>query len=150
MEAGLEGRKYSFVLDPQYRWESWAAPKDKHGKLDHNAAQSGIDLIEFVNLKLFPYLHGATPRGGEESYKAEGISLIRSLNVHDYGFRYRKLAFIDDAQADELSNVEVQPREPYAGSGVSRHFAVRRKLAKPHARFGGRGGREPFSTPIEL
>ena len=54
---------------------------------------------------------GATPRGGGESYKAEGISLIRSLNVHDLGFKYAKLAFLDDAQADELSNVEVQPRD---------------------------------------
>jgi type I restriction enzyme S subunit len=54
---------------------------------------------------------GATPRGGEESYKAEGISLIRSLNVHDLGFKYAKLAFLDAAQADELSNVEVQPRD---------------------------------------
>lgn len=54
---------------------------------------------------------GATPRGGEESYKAEGISLIRSLNVHDLGFKYAKLAFLDDAQADELSNVEVQSRD---------------------------------------
>lgn len=51
---------------------------------------------------------GATPRGGEEFYKLEGISLIRSLNVYDFGFRYRKLAFIDDTQAYELSNVEVQ------------------------------------------
>jgi len=54
---------------------------------------------------------GATPRGGEESYKSKGISLIRSLNVHDLGFRYPKLAFLDDAQANELSNVEVQPRD---------------------------------------
>ncbi len=54
---------------------------------------------------------GATPRGGEESYKAEGISLIRSLNVHDLGFKYAKLAFLDDSQADELSNVEVMPRD---------------------------------------
>jgi type I restriction enzyme S subunit len=54
---------------------------------------------------------GATPRGGEESYKSEGISLIRSMNVHDYGFKYRKLAFINDDQADELSNVEVQSRD---------------------------------------
>ncbi len=54
---------------------------------------------------------GATPRGGEESYKEEGISLIRSLNVHDMGFRLRKLAFLDDTQADELSNVVVQPRD---------------------------------------
>ena len=44
---------------------------------------------------------GATPRGGEETYKSEGIPLIRSLNVHDYGFKYRKLAYLDDAQAKE-------------------------------------------------
>jgi type I restriction enzyme S subunit len=54
---------------------------------------------------------GATPRGGEESYKAEGISLIRSLNVHDMAFKYAKLAFLDDAQADELSNVAVKSRD---------------------------------------
>ena len=58
MEAGLEGKKYIFVLDPPYRWDSWAAPKDKHGKIDHNTAQTGSDLIDFVNQKLFPYLHG--------------------------------------------------------------------------------------------
>jgi|ERR1019366_4890089 type I restriction enzyme M protein len=44
MEAGLEGRKYSWVLDPPYRWETWASPKDKHGKLDHNAALTGPTL----------------------------------------------------------------------------------------------------------
>ena len=54
---------------------------------------------------------GATPRGGEESYKPQGIPLIRSLNVHDLGFRYPKLAFLDEAQARELSNVEVKPRD---------------------------------------
>lgn len=54
---------------------------------------------------------GATPRGGEESYKFEGISLIRSLNVHDLGFKYSKLAFIDDEQADGLSNVVIQNRD---------------------------------------
>jgi type I restriction enzyme S subunit len=54
---------------------------------------------------------GATPRGGDESYKAEGISLIRSLNVHDDGFRETKLARIDDEQADDLSNVIVEPHD---------------------------------------
>ena len=54
---------------------------------------------------------GATPRGGNESYKAEGISLIRSLNVHNNEFVYKDLAFIDDEQAQALSNVEVQPND---------------------------------------
>ena len=56
-EAELGGKKYSYILDKPYRWESWAAPKDKDGKLDHNRALTGDDLTAFVNGKLFPYLH---------------------------------------------------------------------------------------------
>jgi hypothetical protein len=26
-EAALEGKKYTFILDKPYRWESWAAPR---------------------------------------------------------------------------------------------------------------------------
>jgi len=58
MEAELQGKKYTFILEAPYRWESWAAPKDKHGKLDHNKALTGDDLRDFVDRKLFPYLHG--------------------------------------------------------------------------------------------
>jgi type I restriction enzyme M protein len=57
-EAQLEGRTYSFILDEPYRWESWAAPKGKDGKIDHNRTLSGDDLLDFVNQKLVPYLHG--------------------------------------------------------------------------------------------
>ncbi|MBT9613366.1 MAG: N-6 DNA methylase [Burkholderiales bacterium] len=58
MEAELEGKKYTYILDAPYRWESWAAPKDSQGKLDHNKAMTGDDLRDFVDRKLFPYLHG--------------------------------------------------------------------------------------------
>ena len=58
MEAALENKKYAFILAEPYRWEVWAAPKDKDGKPDHHKAQTGDDLIAFVNQKLFPYLHG--------------------------------------------------------------------------------------------
>lgn len=51
---------------------------------------------------------GATPSGGDASYKAEGIPLIRSLNVHDGEFVYKNLAHIDDEQAEKLSNVVVE------------------------------------------
>ncbi|MBB1338396.1 restriction endonuclease subunit S [Pseudoalteromonas sp. SR44-2] len=51
---------------------------------------------------------GSTPRGGRASYKSEGISLIRSMNVHDRRFKNKDLAFIDDQQADKLSNVVVE------------------------------------------
>ena len=54
---------------------------------------------------------GATPRGGNESYKNEGISLIRSMNVHDLEFKDRNLAFIDEKQAKELKNVTLQEND---------------------------------------
>ena len=57
MEAQLAGKKHAFILEPQFRWESWGCPKGKDGKLDHNKAQTGDDLRDFVNKKLFPYLH---------------------------------------------------------------------------------------------
>lgn len=51
---------------------------------------------------------GSTPRGGSEAYLDQGISLIRSLNIHDDDFRIKDLAFIDDEQAERLSNVVVE------------------------------------------
>ena len=43
-EAKLDGKKYAFILDAPYRWESWAAPKGKDGQIDHNKAATGDDL----------------------------------------------------------------------------------------------------------
>ncbi|MCX7410981.1 MAG: N-6 DNA methylase [Planctomycetales bacterium] len=61
-EAALEGKKYAFILDKPYRWDEWAAPKGKDGGIDHNQAMTGDDLRDFVNQKLFPYLHGFTQK----------------------------------------------------------------------------------------
>ncbi|HEU4653137.1 MAG TPA: N-6 DNA methylase [Steroidobacteraceae bacterium] len=57
-EHELDGKKYEYLLGKKYRWENWAAPKGKDGKLDHQKAKSGKDLIEFVEGELFPYLRG--------------------------------------------------------------------------------------------
>ncbi|MDF1690472.1 MAG: restriction endonuclease subunit S [Cycloclasticus sp.] len=51
---------------------------------------------------------GATPRGGKASYKDEGIPLVRSMNVHDRYFKEKGMAFIDEQQAEKLSNVIVE------------------------------------------
>jgi type I restriction enzyme M protein len=56
-EAKLEGKRYAGILEKRYCWESWAAPKGKDGKIDHNKAMTDDDLCDFVNRKLFPYLH---------------------------------------------------------------------------------------------
>jgi type I restriction enzyme S subunit len=50
---------------------------------------------------------GATPTGGKEAYKENGISLIRSQNVLDFEFSNSGLAFIDNDQAEKLNNVSV-------------------------------------------
>lgn len=54
--SALSGKKYEYILSPEYRWDSWACPKSNNGKLDHNKALDWDDLKDFVNNRLFPYL----------------------------------------------------------------------------------------------
>ncbi len=54
--AKLAGKTSVGIISSEYRWEAWAVPKDKDGKLDHHKALSGDDLKDFVDHKLFPYL----------------------------------------------------------------------------------------------
>ena len=70
---------------------------------------------------------GATPRGGKESYQSEGISLIRSMNVHDGRFQYKELAHITDEQAKQLNNVTVEKNDVFiniTGASVARSCIV--------------------------
>lgn len=55
-ESALAGKKYDYILDADYRWNTWACPKNKDGKIDYANALDGDDLKDFVNDKLFPYL----------------------------------------------------------------------------------------------
>ena len=54
--AELTGKAYTPIIEPKYQWNTWAAPKDADGKIDHHAALTGDDLTDFVNIELFPYL----------------------------------------------------------------------------------------------
>lgn len=54
---------------------------------------------------------GATPKGGQKNYKLNGISLIRSMNVHNAIFKYANLAYIDQEQANLLRNVTVEEND---------------------------------------
>jgi len=55
-ECALAGQMYKEIIDTPYRWDSWAAPKNADGTLNHHKAMTGDDLRDFVNDKLFPYL----------------------------------------------------------------------------------------------
>ena len=70
---------------------------------------------------------GATPRGGKESYQAEGITLIRSMNVYDRRFEYKDLAHITSEQAAQLNNVIVEEGDVFiniTGASVARSCIV--------------------------
>jgi len=54
--AELTGKTYTPIIDRKFQWSRWAMPKGRDGKLDHHKAQTGDDLTDFVNNKLFPYL----------------------------------------------------------------------------------------------
>lgn len=64
--------------------------------------------LEEITLKI---ASGSTPKGGKENYKSEGISLVRSLNIHDFNFLYKDLAFIDYEQSKKLSNVIIEEND---------------------------------------
>ncbi len=55
-EAALQKKSYTHIIDEKFRWSTWAAPRGANGKIDHNRAATGADLIDFVNQKLIPYL----------------------------------------------------------------------------------------------
>jgi type I restriction enzyme M protein len=114
MEAELEGKKYTFILDEQYRWESWAAPKGKDGKLDHNKAMTGDDLRDFVDRKLFPYLHGFKQKASSSNtieYKIGEIFGEIKNKIHS-GYNLREiidhideLRFRSQTEKHELSHL---------------------------------------------
>ena len=70
---------------------------------------------------------GATPKGGNDNYKENGISLIRSLNVHNNSFKMKELAFIDEEQANGLKNVIIERNDVLlniTGASVARCCVV--------------------------
>lgn len=77
-------------------------------KLTMDNGQWEVKRLKELTMKIGS---GATPRGGQESYKTEGISLVRSMNVHDCEFREKNLAFIDEKQAKELDGVTLQEND---------------------------------------
>ena len=60
----LMGKTYSNIVASEFQWKTWAAPKLKNGKIDHNAL-TGDDLSDFINNELFPYF---------KKFKADAVS----------------------------------------------------------------------------
>jgi type I restriction enzyme M protein len=114
MEAELDGKSYSFILEAKYRWEAWAAPKTAGGQIDHNKVMTGDDLKWFVDHDLFEYLKGFKQRAsgpntieykigeifGEIKNKIQsGYNLREVLEIID-GLRFRS-----QSEKHELSHL---------------------------------------------
>lgn len=60
--AELTGVEYNSIIAPEYQWSTWAMPKRlkvglfEEYELDYHKALTGDDLVDFVNIELFPYL----------------------------------------------------------------------------------------------
>ncbi len=113
-QAALEGKIYTYILEEPYRWDIWAAPKGKDGKLDHNTALTGDDLRDFVNQKLFPYLHGFKQRASSSNtieYKIGEIfgeiknKISSGYNMREIIDHIDELRFRSQAEKHELSHL---------------------------------------------
>lgn len=54
---------------------------------------------------------GSTPKGGATVYISNGVTFIRSQNVHNLSFDYNGLTYITDQAAEKLKGVTVQPND---------------------------------------
>jgi len=97
--AQLAGKKHEYILDPQFRWDAWACPKGKDGKIDHNRALTGDDLLEFVNKKLCPYLRKFKERAtgpNTVEYKI-GVIFSETKNEINSGYNLREILDMADS-----------------------------------------------------
>jgi len=114
IEAELKGQPYVHIIDAAHRWGRWAAPKGADGKIDHNKALTGPDLIDYVNRELFPYLEGFKARATSPDtieYKiGEIFGEIRNKFTSGYSLRdaldaIDELSFRSQDQKHELSEL---------------------------------------------
>lgn len=128
LSAKLAGKKYEYIIDSQYRWENWAVPKNKDGKVDHNKALSGDDLKDYVNNKLFPYFKKfktKAERPDTIEYKI-GEIFGELKNKIDSGHRLREilelvdsLHFRTDAEKHELSYLYESKLQKMGNTGLN-------------------------------
>lgn len=114
-ESALAGKKYKYILDEEYRWNTWACPKTKDGKIDHSKAMDGDDLKDFVNGKLFPYLKKFR---AEESNTIEykiGEIFSELKNKISSGYKLREILNIVDGMHFRLYEEKHELSHLYEG-----------------------------------
>jgi type I restriction enzyme M protein len=114
LSAELMGKSYQPIIAPEYQWEAWAAPRNGNGKIDHNNALTGPDLIDFVEHQLFPYLKRFTTTADNANTIEYKIGQIFSelRNKVQSGFNLRgvidlvdELRFQSQTEKHEMSHL---------------------------------------------
>ena len=112
--AILNGDVYTRILETEFSWKTWAAPKKADGALDLNKALTGDDLRDWVNQKLFPYLSSFKQSAEDPNtvqYKiGEIFSEIRNKLQDGYALRdvvnqADQLSFLSNENKHELSSL---------------------------------------------
>jgi type I restriction enzyme M protein len=112
--AKLSGETYSPLIEEEYRWATWAAPKTAEGKLDFNTALTGDDLKDLVDNQLFPYFtkfKTNTENANTFEYKIGEIfdeiknELQSGYSLRDVINEVDKLSFRSDEEKHELSSL---------------------------------------------
>ena len=112
--ALLNGQVYSRIVDGDFLWNNWAAPKKADGAIDYNVALTGDDLRDFVNLKLFPHLASFKQTADNPksiNYKiGEIFSELRNKLQSGYALRdvinkVDELRFLSNEDKHELSSL---------------------------------------------
>lgn len=112
--ALLNGESYNRIVDGEFRWQEWAAPRRADGKLDYNSALTGDDLRDFVNHKLFPHLASFKQTADNPrsiNYKiGEIFSEVRNKLQSGYALRdvinkVDELRFLSNEDKHELSSL---------------------------------------------
>ena len=112
--ASIDRKEYKRIIKTEYAWSAWAAPKKADGKIDHNEARTGKDLLDFVNNQLFPYLENfkvSAERADSIEYKiGEIFSQIENKIKSGYILRevinkIGELRFLSNEDKHELSSL---------------------------------------------
>jgi type I restriction enzyme M protein len=112
--AQLDGKSYTRLIDGDYRWSEWAAPKTAGGAIDYKVAMTGDDLLDFVNRQLFSHLASFKQSADNPrsiAYKiGEIFSELRNKLQSGYALRdvvdkVDELEFLSNEDKHELSSL---------------------------------------------
>lgn len=110
LEAMLQDKEYTPIIAEGYRWSDWSMPRTSTGDYDIHNALVGDDLIDFVRLKLFPYLKkfsNDTDKGIEAKigviFNAITNKIASGYNLRDILEQVDELKFQTTEQRHELT-----------------------------------------------